>query len=341
MGELRSTFIEDGAQTAAQVARDIVAFLEEAALTLDVAIYDFHANTGQTATIAKALKAASARGVRVRVAFNTEACTHPADACPMQCDPELIAGLAVSTRGVSTPGSLMHHKYVVRDGSSVWTGSTNWTDDAFTREENVLMTVDSPALAAAYRQNFEKLWAKQHVVRTGGTGEEVVLDHDVRVRPFFTPSPPSLAQLAAARIADADRRVRVVSPVVTSGAVLGTLAELAGRVRFDLDGAYDRTQMEQVQRQWSRVPHNRWKIEAWRSIAPRLSGKVSTPYAPDAVHDYMHAKFLVADQHLVAGSYNLSRHGEINAENVLHVVSEFHAAQFAEFADRIAACYRT
>lgn len=229
MGELRSTFIEDGAQTAAQVARDIVAFLEEAALTLDVAIYDFHANTGETATIAKALKAASARGVRVRVAFNTEACTHPADARPMQCDPELIAGLAVSTRGVSTPGSLMHHKYVVRDGSSVWTGSTNWTDDAFTREENVLMTVDSPALAAAYRQNFEKLWAKQHVVRTGGTGEEVVLDHDVRVRPFFTPSPPSLAQLAAARIADADRRVRVVSPVVTSGAVLGTLAELAGR----------------------------------------------------------------------------------------------------------------
>lgn len=341
MGELRATFIEDGAQTAARVAGEVAAFLEEATRTLDVAIYDFHADVGETAAIAKALEAASARGVRVRIAFNTETCTHAADARPMQCNPELIAGLAVPTRGVSTPGSLMHHKYVVRDGASVWTGSTNWTDDAFTREENVLMTVDTPALAAVYTKNFEKLWAKQHVARTGGTGDEVVLDHDVRVRPYFMPCPPSLAQLAAARIADADRRVRVVSPVVTSGAVLGTLAELAGRARFDLDGAYDRTQMEQVQRQWSSVPHSRWKIEAWRSIAPRLSGKVSTPYAPDAVHDYMHAKFLVADQHVVAGSYNLSKHGEINAENVLHIVSEFHAKRFAEFADRIAACYRT
>lgn len=54
----------------------------------------------------------------------------------------------------------------------------------------------------------------------------------------------------------------------------------------------------------------------------------------------MPAKFLVADEHLVAGSYNLSKHGEINAENVLHVVSEFHARRFAEFADRVVARYR-
>lgn len=340
MGELRSTFIEDGGQTATSIADQVASFIGAATSSLDIAIYDFRADTGASARVAAALEAATSRGVRVRVVFNTETCTHPADARPMQCDPGAIDGLAVPTRGVSTVGTLMHHKYIVRDAASVWTGSTNWTDDAFSREENVLITAEAPELADSYTRNFEKLWTKQHVARTGGVGDEVLLDHDVRVRPYFTPHPPSLALLAAARIADADRRVRVVSPVVTSGAVLGTLAELAGRQRFDLDGAYDRTQMEQVQRQWSKIPQNRWKIEAWRSIAPRLSGKVSTPYAPDAVHDYMHAKFLVADQHVVAGSYNLSKHGEINAENVLHVVSEFHATRFAGFADRIAARYR-
>jgi phosphatidylserine/phosphatidylglycerophosphate/cardiolipin synthase-like enzyme len=54
----------------------------------------------------------------------------------------------------------MHHKYIVRDAESVWTGSTNWTDDAFSREENVLMTIDAPAIADAYTKNFERLWAK-------------------------------------------------------------------------------------------------------------------------------------------------------------------------------------
>ncbi|MBI3647476.1 MAG: hypothetical protein HY240_01725 [Actinobacteria bacterium] len=339
-GELRSTFLSDGGQTAASVADELIAFLGVAERSLDIAIYDFHARAGASAKAADALEAAAARGVAVRVAFNVERCEHPADSRPMQCEPATIDGLEVPTRGVSDQGALMHHKYVVRDGASVWTGSTNWTDDAFSREENVLLSVDSPELAATYTRNFEKLWTRGHLERSGMTGDEVVLDHDVRARPYFTPHPPSLALLAASLIAEADRRVRIVSPVVTSGAILGTLAELSGRMRFDLSGAYDRTQMEEVQQQWAGVPQNRWKIDAWKVIAPRLSGKTSTPYSPTAVHDYMHAKFVVADQHLLAGSYNMSKHGEINAENALHVTGEFQASLFAGFADQVAARYR-
>ncbi len=341
MGELEATFLEDGRQSAESVAEQLRAFIAGAERALDVAIYDFHAREGASATVADALEAARGRGVNVRVAFNVERCMNPADARPMQCAPDLIDGLEVPTRGVSDQGALMHHKYVIRDGADLWTGSLNWTDDAFHREENIVLTAGSPELAAIYSRNFEKLWARGHLDRTGMSGDEAVLDHDVHVRAYFSPHPPSLAHLAAARIAEADRRVRVVSPVVTSGAVLGTLAEVAGRQKFDFGGAYDRTQMDEVQRQWGAVPWNRWKIEAWRSFAPRMSGKVSTPYSPTAVHDYMHAKFVVADDHLVAGSYNLSKHGETNAENVLHVVSEFQASRFAEYADRVAARYRT
>ena len=44
----------------------------------------------------------------------------------------------------------------------------------------------------------------------------------------------------------------------------------------------------------------------------------------------MHAKLTVADETVFAGSFNLSRSGELNAENVVEV-------QDAELAERLAA----
>ena len=52
----------------------------------------------------------------------------------------------------------MHHKYVIRDGATVWTGSLNWTDDSWSRQENVVAIVHSEAIAKAYRIDFDQLW---------------------------------------------------------------------------------------------------------------------------------------------------------------------------------------
>jgi phosphatidylserine/phosphatidylglycerophosphate/cardiolipin synthase-like enzyme len=69
------------------------------------------------------------------------------------------------------------------------------------------------------------------------------------------------------------------------------------------------------------------------------SGKVSTPYAPGAVHDYMHAKVTVADDVVFAGSFNLSRSGEENAENVLEIADAALAERMAGFVDSVRARY--
>ena len=54
----------------------------------------------------------------------------------------------------------MHHKFAVADGKAVWTGSTNWTLDSWTRQENVLCTVDDVVVAHAYTRVFQSCGAR-------------------------------------------------------------------------------------------------------------------------------------------------------------------------------------
>ncbi len=53
----------------------------------------------------------------------------------------------------------------------------------------------------------------------------------------------------------------------------------------------------------------------------------------------MHAKALVADGEILVGSYNFSRGGEENAENMLHIVDGGRAQALAAFAEKIAERY--
>jgi phosphatidylserine/phosphatidylglycerophosphate/cardiolipin synthase-like enzyme len=336
---LDPVFLRDGGQTPTSTAARIVTFIGAAKRSLDIAIYDCDPAGAAGKLLIEAINGAGARGVAVRVAYNIDEPDYAGAPPKTTGDDAFMTALDVVVKPVTEEGALMHHKYVVRDGADILTGSTNWTDDAFSREENAILMLEAvPEIAGAYTANFTHLFEHGHVRGSGATGEVVTLEHGIHVQPYF--SPQFLGQVAAGVLSRASRRLRVVSPVITSGAVLGTLAEFAGRESFDFDGAYDATQMREVEASWKKVPWNRWKIEAFRSIAPRLSGKISTPWSPGALHDYMHAKFVVSDDEVLTGSYNLSRHGEENAENVLHIVGEYQAQLFAGFADEVAAKYR-
>jgi phosphatidylserine/phosphatidylglycerophosphate/cardiolipin synthase-like enzyme len=236
----------------------------------------------------------------------------------------------------------MHHKYVVRDAESVWTGSMNWTADSWTREENVVVTVGSPPLAARYRVDFEQLWSTREVHGTGNV-DTSPLDVDGRpVRTWFCPGRgDKLAHRIAKAIGGAKRRVRVASPVISSAPILGTLAQAASDGNVDLAGVVDRTQVEEVIGQWRLNGNGGWKEPLLRAALTRapFSGKRSTPYAPGAVHDYMHAKVTVADDTVFVGSFNLSHSGEVNAENVLELVDPAIADRLAAFVDEVRARY--
>jgi phosphatidylserine/phosphatidylglycerophosphate/cardiolipin synthase-like enzyme len=129
--------------------------------------------------------------------------------------------------------------------------------------------------------------------------------------------------------------------VITSGPILGTLAEVVTDGRVDVAGVVDATQIHEVLAQWAQNTGGSWKTPSLvRALtgAP-FSGKHSTPYAPGSVHDYMHAKTTICDDTVFVGSFNLSHSGEMNAENVLEIAEAELAERLAAYVDEVRARY--
>jgi phosphatidylserine/phosphatidylglycerophosphate/cardiolipin synthase-like enzyme len=334
--------LTDGGQRPADVARGIAAFLAESQRSLDIAMYDVRSETDAGALVVASLLAAAQRGVAVRMIYDV---AHPGPIPvppPPETKPEAIEALPVPTRGIAGVPDLMHHKFVVRDGGAVWTGSTNWTDDSWSRQENVIVTVDSQEIAYAYTLAFGQLWERGDVAGTGNVDPRPVDIDGARMRAWFCPEHgEALSHRVAKHLGKARERIRIASPVLSSGPILATLVEVINEHRCDVGGVIDDTQVDQVFGQWKTNGVSAWKIPLLRRIldGAAFSGKTTTPWTPDSVHDFMHAKVVVADDMSFVGSFNFSRSGERNAENVLEIADGGIADRLAEFVDAIRSRY--
>ena len=339
MGGVEVRTLTDGGQPADQTAHALVEFVAAAKQTLEIAIYDFNLPPDLNEFVCGALDEAQKRGVAVRLAYNLDHAKEAPVPPPPITDPDALEAQPFPTAAIPGVPDLMHHKYIVRDAASVWTGSTNWTGDSWTREENVIVTVDSPAIAARYRDDFEQLWTTRIVARSGKVDTAPV---EGGMRAWFCPGRgEKLAHRIAKAIGAAKRRVRIASPVISSAPILGTLAQVASDGKIDLAGVVDATQIAEVLQQWHENGNASWKAPLLQTTLTRapFSGKVTTPYAPGSVHDYMHAKVTVADDTVFVGSFNLSHSGELNAENVLELTEPQIAEQLAAFVDEIRGHY--
>jgi phosphatidylserine/phosphatidylglycerophosphate/cardiolipin synthase-like enzyme len=207
----------------------------------------------------------------------------------------------------------------------------------------VIAIVSDRRIAARFRQNFEELWSGPDVGRSGHVEPEPADVEGTQVTAWFTPGHgEELSQRIATAIGAARHRVRIASPVITSGPILGTLAGLADNGGRDIAGVLDGPQTDTVFHQWAENGHTAWKIPLLGELLSKLpfSAKPSTPWTPElAVHDFMHAKVTVADEVVFIGSFNLSRSGEQNAESVLEIHDPTLAERLARFVDEVRGRY--
>jgi phosphatidylserine/phosphatidylglycerophosphate/cardiolipin synthase-like enzyme len=342
-------FLAEGEQTADSVMARLTAFIREAKQSLDIAVYDMRFGDALRAQLAAALADRAKAGVQIRFCFDGDKPVEPNVAAGQDPAP---AGTSAFVQSLGYPWrriagmKLMHSKFIVRDHESVWTGSTNFTGDAFTLMENNVVTIDSAPLAASFAADFEQLWEKENFENTGKIQTEPVAltfaGQPATARVLFSPGRGlEIDTEIARRVRAAQRRVRICSLLINSGTLIGELINLLRAGRIQVDGVYDRTQMAEVYTQWQEVPSNHWKIPALQEIVARanLAGKNSTPYSPTSRHDFMHNKVLVIDDTVITGSYNFSRSAQFNAENILFIESPALAQTYSAYIDHLIAKY--
>jgi len=345
MNNLSVFFLAQGQQSADAVMTRLITFMRAAKQTLDLAVYDMRFSDPLRTQLASALRERADAGVQIRFCYDGDKPTQPNVAAGQDPAP---AGTGAFVQSLGYPWrriagvKLMHSKFILRDRQSIWTGSTNMTDDAFTLMENNILEIDSAALANYYAEDFEQIWEKENFDNTGEIQTAPVpltfSGQSAEARVMFSPGCGlAIDSEIAKRVRAAHRRVRICSLLINSGTLIAELGNLLRAGRVAVDGIYDRTQMAQVYVQWQEVPQNRWKIGALKDIIARagLVGKNSTPYTPTGRHDFMHNKVLLIDDSVITGSYNFSRSAQFNSENILFIESAPLAEAYSVYIDHL------
>ena len=334
------------------VAAKLAQFISGAKRSIHIAIYDFQLDDANArATVINALKNAVSSGKEVKIAYDHTRAGNSRSKGGGENDPALRGTLGfvkANLGGVpSKPiaGShLMHDKYVIRDvgtaDAAVWMGSANFTDGAWSLQENNILQIQLKDLADHYEQDFQDLWKFADIKKTGVNDYGELKIGSDSVEYAFSPGEGSAAaSLFVDAIQGAEGgTIWLSTMVLSSGPILGALIDHLAK-RGKIVGVYDATQMEGVVRDWQKTSSPSPKLGQWQKIQPLLKGKHSTPFSAKSAHDFMHNKILVTDHTVVTGSFNLSQNAEANAENVLSIHDADLVGQYKTYIQSLITVY--
>ena len=260
----------------------------------------------------------------------------------------------------SKGSGLMHSKFMVIDRRSVITGSANFTpscihgdvDDPRTRGNvNHLLRFDSPALAALFADEFNRMWgdgpggapdshfgiAKESAplqqVNVGTTTVAVLF------APHRRTDPNNGLALINTLLAGAKRQVDLALFVLSDQSLANTLGQLQRRgvkIRLLADpGFANRSFSEVLDLLGTQLPDHHCKLEAGNKPLQQPLDGVGTPRL--AGGDKLHHKLAVIDgQRVITGSFNWSPSAaHQNDETLLVIDSPLLARHFTAEIDRL------
>ena len=291
---------------------ELIEFIDGANSTIDIAVYKL-----ELVQIAHALARARSRGVRVRLVTDSDSLEQRGDDATQAFD--ILQDAGVPIVGDERSG-LMHNKFVIRDGDTVWTGSWNMTKIGTYRNDNNAVVVRSPELAAAFESEFEQMFTER---KFGPEKEPIAVANpihvgDASVEVYFAPADRTIIARLAELIDRSQQHVNFMTFALTHDRIGAALRRAAGRGP-EVTGVFERS--------GSGTDAAEYGLLRQAGLSVYLDGNAHS----------MHHKVIIVDgQTVVTGSFNISASAErANDENVLVIHDANVAAQYLNEFERV------
>jgi len=292
-------------QDTSNIDRACARMLSTARTSIDAALYELGSKR-----VADALIAAKRRGVRVRIVSDSDYRENE------EMQAVIEAGIPVV---FDERSALMHDKFFVVDGRTVWAGSWNATDNCSWRNNNNAVRIDSRELAENYGAEFAEMFE----MRKFGPDSPARTPHPTlsvggtRIENFFAPEDRIAPKLVAA-IRGAKRSIHIMAFSFTEPSIASALIEREG-AGVKVEGVVEARGSDATGGQRGRL------ADAGASMLR------------DGNKYVMHHKVMIIDgETTVLGSYNFTTSADrSNDENMLIIHNRAVAAQFEEEYARI------
>jgi phosphatidylserine/phosphatidylglycerophosphate/cardiolipin synthase-like enzyme len=286
--------------------------INAAQASIHVAAFEF-----DLTPVAEALIAARQRGVDVRWITDDENGLD-VDSEPDRGQFALLQQAGIEVRSDSR-SALMHNKFWIFDGQTVWTGSTNITANGIFKQDNNTIVIHSTDVAAMYEREFQEMWEGQF-----GPGSPSQLSQQsanldgTPIRVIFTSEDAAIEQAILPLVNSAQSSVRFLAFSFTDFPLANAMF-LRAQGGVDVAGVFEKVGSE----------------DDSAELRTLFCGQV--PVRQDGNPSFMHNKVIVVDgRFVITGSMNYSTNAEENNdENVIIIENPEIARHYLQDFDRI------
>ena len=269
----------------------LAAAIAEARDTLDVAAFELNSEP-----IYRAILAAHQRGVAVRIVADDDHGLHDDKNTALR-DLQ-AAGVPVIDDGRS---GLMHNKFMILDGETVWTGSWNYTVNGSYRNNNNAFVMNHRSAAGAYQREFDEMFERGEFGTSSKDDGIVSFRHgESEISIIFAAEGDEIAALKA-EIERATRSIHIMTFVFSLEELAEAIMLQTTHPEFFVRGIFEERNSTAS---WSQLPALHCAGAAMRQDGNRY---------------ILHHKVIIIDElTVVTGSFNFSKSAaQRNDENIV------------------------